>query len=297
MTITIIHQAPLSSETLIRHTQPNVTLHVTPVSRLIQHPGTLYITDECLYFFSEASNNTGFSISYPSIIIHAIARESLVGPNIYCQLEGTLESASASNGANGHTDGAEDEDEDEDDILELSFAPADVSSLDTIYEHLSYCASLHQDEDAEDDYDMDQGDYEDMDGIPFSTSATAIGYSAHQDGQDDTSVDEATETTGVETMPMIDLENGEWYTGNQETDAKFELSQEGQVMVNRWQLNLENKESSSGQNPLGKRGRQEGDAEDEEQLQEGAQPLQQDQYRQYSEEEAQEARSKMWRAY
>lgn len=46
MTITIVHQAPAPSEVKIRHTQPNVTLHVTPVSTRVQNPGTLYIADE-----------------------------------------------------------------------------------------------------------------------------------------------------------------------------------------------------------------------------------------------------------
>jgi len=46
MTITLIRQEPSAADAHIRHTQPNVTLHVTPPSKLIQNPGTLYIADE-----------------------------------------------------------------------------------------------------------------------------------------------------------------------------------------------------------------------------------------------------------
>ncbi|KAF8953301.1 hypothetical protein BGZ52_000059, partial [Haplosporangium bisporale] len=201
MTITIIHQAPAPSEVKIRHTQPNVTLHVTPVSTRVQNPGTLYIADECLYFFSTLSNS-GFSIPYPSIIIHAIARESVVGPSIYCQLEGSL--AGTEPAANGKSDD-EEEEEEEDSVLEMTFVPGDVSSLDTIYENLSYCASLHQEE-GEDDYmdedDIYQDDEDDHEGlyadadiqggyIPKSSSTTAIGHQTD------------------EPVPAIDLQSGE----------------------------------------------------------------------------------------
>ncbi|KAG0092305.1 hypothetical protein BGZ92_010280 [Podila epicladia] len=231
MTITIIHQAPASSEVKIRHTQPNVTLHVTPVSTRVQNPGTLYIADECLYFFSTLSNS-GFSIPYPSIIIHAIARESTVGPSIYCQLEGSLSGTEpASNGSKIGDD--EEEEEEEDSVLEMTFVPDDVSSLDTIYENLSYCASLHQDEnddDFMDEDDMYQDNEDDHEGlyadadiqggyIPRSSSVTAIG---HQTGNDSTTE-----------VPAIDLQSGEWFTGNAETDAAFELSEQGQANLAR----------------------------------------------------------------
>ncbi|KAG0209195.1 hypothetical protein BGX28_010482 [Mortierella sp. GBA30] len=279
MTITIIREAPSSAECRIRHTQDNVTLHVTPVSTLVQNPGTLYITDECLYFFSVVSN-TGFSIPYPSIIIHAIARESHVGPNIYCQLEGSLASSEPAVATNGH---AEEEEEEEEPVLELSFVPADVSSLDTIYENLSYCASLHQDEDAdmmdEDDYYQDdENDHDDLYAnadiqggyIPKSSTSTSIGIAPTSTSTSATPSSlsgAATATTTasgeevVEPVPAMDLQSGEWYTGNPETDAKFELSEQGQVNISQWTQNQT-------QTPLqGKRTRQEerkGDGEEEE---------------------------------
>ncbi|KAG0293011.1 hypothetical protein BGZ96_003414 [Linnemannia gamsii] len=248
MAITILQQAPSPSEARIRHTQQNVTVHITPASKAFQNAGTLYIADESLYFFSEASNS-GFAIPYPSIIIHAIARESHVGPSIYCQLEGSLGSfgsahTSTTTTINGNgTTGEEAEEEDEDAVLELSFVPAEVSSLDTIYENLSYCASLHQD-DMDDEYMDDEGDYyeddindheglyadADIQGgyIPKSSSATAIGRSAGAQGSEE-----------VEQVPAIDLQSGEWYTGNAETDAKFELSEQGQEALAKMESMLQ----------------------------------------------------------
>ncbi|KAF9541206.1 hypothetical protein EC957_003339 [Mortierella hygrophila] len=246
MAITILQQAPSPSEARIRHTQQNVTVHITPASKAFQNPGTLYIADESLYFFSEASNS-GFAVPYPSIIIHAIARESHVGPSIYCQLEGSLGSFGSAHTSTPISNGngaTEEEDEDEDAVLELSFVPAEVSSLDTIYENLSYCASLHQD-DMDDEYMDGEGDYyeddindheglyadADIQGgyIPKSSSATATGTSssgAQGEGE-------------VEQVPAIDLQSGEWYTGNAETDAKFELSEQGQAALAKMESMLQ----------------------------------------------------------
>ncbi|KAF9930304.1 hypothetical protein FBU30_000650 [Linnemannia zychae] len=294
MAITILQQAPLPSEARIRHTQQNVTVHITPASNAFPNPGTLYIADESLYFFSEASNK-GFAIPYPSIIIHAIARESHVGPSIYCQLEGSLGSFGSANKSNGPSATSNEEDaeeEEEDAVLELSFVPADVSSLDAIYENLSYCASLHQDdmddEYMDDDYEDDINDHEglyvdaDIQGgyIPKSSSATAIGTTSTESGGE------------VEQVPAIDLQSGEWYTGNPETDAKFELSEQGQVMVQQWSQN----QKQDGAEVTGKRSRQEGnnDDNDNDEPMAGNEAGKEDQ--EYTEEQEQEARSKMWRA-
>jgi hypothetical protein len=254
-----------------------------------------------LYFFSEASNS-GFAIPYPSIIIHAIARESHVGPSIYCQLEGSLGSfgsAHASTTTTSNSNGATEEqaeEEDEDAVLELSFVPAEVSSLDTIYENLSYCASLHQD-DMDDEYMDDEGDYyeddindheglyadADIQGgyIPKSSSATAIGTSAGAQGAEE-----------VEEVPAIDLQSGEWYTGNAETDAKFELSEQGQVMVQQWSQNQKQDSATAG-----KRGRQEDGSDDDASMMVDASEAGNQVEQEYTEEQEQEARSKMWRAY
>ncbi|KAF9954336.1 hypothetical protein BGZ72_004682 [Mortierella alpina] len=310
MTITIIRQAPSSAEVRIRYTQENVTLHVTPVSSLIQNPGTLYIADESLYFFSTVSN-TGFSIPYPSIIIHAIARESHVGPSIYCQLEGSLASSEPAAGNGQTANGEQDEEDEEEPVLELSFVPTDVSSLDTIYENLSYCASLHQDEDAE-DYNMDEDDiYQDDEDdhqelyanadiqggyVPKSSTATSVGV-APTSSLSSTASGAAGD---VEQVPAIDLQSGEWYTGNAESDAKFQLSEQGQVIVNQWDLNQKSGEGQQ-QQVQGKRSRQEeaGAENDSMEVVEGEEASLQatGEEEAYTEEQQQEARSKLWRAY
>ena len=181
--------------------------------------------------------------------------------------------------------------------MELSFVPAEVSSLDTIYENLSYCASLHQDDmddeymDGDEDYYEDdvndhEGLYADADiqggYIPKSNSATAIGTST-------SATSAGAKTEEMEQVPAIDLQSGEWYTGNAETDAKFELSEQGQVMVQQWSQN-QKQDTSAVQ---GKRARQDGEDEDEE---EGSMAVD-GAAQEYTEEQEQEARSKMWRAY
>ncbi|KAF9913929.1 hypothetical protein BX616_009296 [Lobosporangium transversale] len=320
MTITIIRQAPSIGETRIRYTQQNISLHVTPPSTLIQNPGTLYIADECLSFFSTESN-TGFSIPYPSIIIHAIARESHVGPSIYCQLEGSLASSGPSLNGNGHTNNnsttgdGEEEDDEEDPVLELSFAPADVSTLDTIYESLSYCASLHQDEDAE-DYNMDEDemydDENDHDGL-YADADIQGGYVPKPNGPTVTEVtpsstsaaaiaSEPTDDQIVESIPAVDLQNGEWYTGNPEVDAKFELSEQGQVIVNQWRQNEkehQQQENVSGKTAVaipGKRVREEAEGGNDQDMDPVGEGENED-AKEYTEEESQEARSKMWRIH
>jgi hypothetical protein len=195
---------------------------------------------------------------------------------------------------------------------DLLWLPPYCCLVDVIYENLSYCASLHQDEDADQDYDMDDEDiYEDdindheglyadadIQGgyIPKSTSATAIGHSeAHLDTHGDTILDQ---------IPGIDLQSGEWYTGNPATDATFQLSEQGQVMLQQWNK-AAHRESVDCQSVVlkGKRGREEGqecDMEAEEEQIAGANEAAEEDVSNseaYTEEDHQEARSKMWRVY
>jgi hypothetical protein len=90
-------------------------------------------------------SKTGFAIPYLSIIIHAIARESHVGPSIYCQLEGSLTAfeSSASNGSTlaADKDASDEPDEmEEEAVLELSFVPADTSSCRCLLVPLAFMA-------------------------------------------------------------------------------------------------------------------------------------------------------------
>lgn len=183
--------------------------------------------------------------------------------------------------------------------------------MDTIYENLSYCASLHQDEVAEQDYDMDEDDYyddvndheglyadADIQGgyIPKSSSATAIG---HAEASDDTVVDQ---------VPAIDLQSGEWYTGNPESDAKFQLSEQGQVMLQQWNERTSAKRQQEGNGTpsasSGKRGREEGQDSNMDLAEQdlstgiiGSSENNSQNPEAFTEESHQEGRSKMWRVY
>lgn len=164
-----------------------------------------------------------------------------------------------------------------------------IHIVDTIYENLSYCASLHQDEndddfmDEDDIYQDDEDDHEglyadaDIQGgyIPRSSSATAIGHQADNDSTAE--------------VPAIDLQSGEWFTGNAETDAAFELSEQGQVTIERIGREMAKKEEMEAS---GKRMRDGGDEDGE-----GGDEDMGEAREEATEEEQQEARSKMWRAY
>ncbi|KAF9157394.1 hypothetical protein DFQ26_008778 [Actinomortierella ambigua] len=237
MTITILREAPSFEGTQVRFTEQGVSAIISPTSDLIKHPGTLTITDECLYFHSPESA-AGLAIPYPAIIIHATARESPFGPSIYCQIEGSLPQSSTGNIANGSADGQAEEEDEDDSLLEIYFVPPRPNTLDSIYENLSYCVSLHPDGDAddfEDDEDMYEDDEEDHDAL-FMEADIQGGYTPRHTGSTAASsighpITEADQAPTVsDAVPAIDIHSGEWYTGNPESDAKFELSEEGKVI-------------------------------------------------------------------
>ncbi|KAI9512960.1 regulator of volume decrease after cellular swelling-domain-containing protein [Russula earlei] len=110
--------------------------------------GTLYIIDSVLAF--KSSTGRAFQIEYPSISLHATSRGDS-GPFLYCQLD---EPPAASLD--------DDDDDDTPGMRELSLTPQGVSSLEPIFEALSYCASLHPDPQESDDGDGDgDGDEDD----------------------------------------------------------------------------------------------------------------------------------------
>ncbi|KAI5119010.1 hypothetical protein M0805_004419 [Coniferiporia weirii] len=109
--------------------------------------GTVYIIESLLAFVS-ATSGRGFQIEYPSITLHAISRGDSASC-IYCHLDESPQ-----------PDGVE-ANEDEDDasmhMRELRIVPENPSSLDALFEALSFCASLHPDPAASDDDDDDMG--------------------------------------------------------------------------------------------------------------------------------------------
>ncbi|KAL5503903.1 hypothetical protein ACEPAH_7974 [Sanghuangporus vaninii] len=148
---------------VLRHKQENVrAVFDPPVPDLSEDElkqGTVYILESALVFISESSGR-GFQIDYPSIILHAISRSE--PPSLYCQLG---EPASA--------DVSEVEDEEEaTELRELNIYPEDTSSISTLFETLSACASLHPDPTDSDD-DMGEDD-EDDDGAFVDADVEAV---------------------------------------------------------------------------------------------------------------------------
>ncbi|KAI8055322.1 regulator of volume decrease after cellular swelling-domain-containing protein [Syncephalis plumigaleata] len=124
---------------IIRHHQPNVTIQAVPALNQTLNKGDLYVTESRLLFFSPTQGK-GIALEYPSIGIHAIARQPTDhAPCVYCQVDGSLADMSA-NGID-----TDDATEDEDTITEVRFIPDDFNALDTIFEAISECTALHPD--------------------------------------------------------------------------------------------------------------------------------------------------------
>lgn len=145
--------------TVLRHKEENVSVTLDPplegLSAEDCSDGTLYVIESVLAFMSPSGR--GFQVEYPTITLHAISRAES-GPSIYCQLEEQSADAAQSEG-----------DEEVSEFKELSILPKDPESLETIFEALSLCASLHPDPATADDMDDDNnaffdGDFETFNG-------------------------------------------------------------------------------------------------------------------------------------
>ncbi|KAI9307542.1 regulator of volume decrease after cellular swelling-domain-containing protein [Cunninghamella echinulata] len=135
MTITLLTTAPDLSGLVIRHSQNDVVLRVSPPLQGTQDQitGKLYICESLLYFYSDVAN-AGIAVEYPDIIIHAISRQN-GEPSIYCQLDADL-----------FFPNQQLPEDTEDIVTELNFSPKDSESLEDIYLALSDCAALHPDQ-------------------------------------------------------------------------------------------------------------------------------------------------------
>ncbi|KAI0774969.1 regulator of volume decrease after cellular swelling-domain-containing protein [Trametes elegans] len=136
---------------VLRHKEENVSDSAN---------GELYVIESHLVFLS--ATGRGFQVEYPSITLHAISRGEK-GPSIYCQLDEGAPAAENGQPQNG-------EEEDVSDMRELTILPKDPSALESIFEALSLCASLHPDPGAEDEMDddddafVDPGEFETFNG-------------------------------------------------------------------------------------------------------------------------------------
>lgn len=132
---------------VLKHQQRDVTVKFDPPIQELSPDelkgGTLYVV-ESLMIYMASSGSKGFTIAYPNITLHAISR-SESGPSVYCQID-------PSPGDNGEVNQS---DEDVVEMIELTLVPTETSSVETIFEALSICASLHPDPGADEDADED----------------------------------------------------------------------------------------------------------------------------------------------
>ncbi|KIY43950.1 hypothetical protein FISHEDRAFT_51941 [Fistulina hepatica ATCC 64428] len=143
---------------VLRHREDNVSITIDPplegFSAEDAQKGSLYVIESALVFISETGQ--GFQVEYPAITLHAVSRTE-AGPSIYCQIdESTGVEVSA--------------DREYTDLRELTLVPQNPDALDSIFEALSFCASLHPDptgpshEDDMDDAFIDSSAFEQFDG-------------------------------------------------------------------------------------------------------------------------------------
>jgi nucleotide-sensitive chloride channel 1A len=191
---------------VIRHKEENAAVAVDPpfpglsgdelkgtlyvLTRWVHHSNVIFHTfnvlRSVLVFFS--TSGRGFQVEYPSITLHAVSRGES-GPSIYCQLDETCEEQ---NGA------AEDE---YSEMRELSIIPSTPDSrmssqptlcctfvnglhpVEAIFEALSYCASLHPDNDTEDEVGLDDDAFIDPSSANFETFAGGEGEELSEVGR------------------------------------------------------------------------------------------------------------------
>ncbi|KAJ2888109.1 hypothetical protein IWW38_005001 [Coemansia aciculifera] len=120
MPVTLLSQLPDLSH--IRFTATRTRAACDPPSVSANGLGTLHIDEQCLVFFSPDTKH-GFSIDYPSIVIHAVSRNTttpsdagnVADAHLYCQLDGPFPGCAAS----------EESDDDDEQFAELKFFPED----------------------------------------------------------------------------------------------------------------------------------------------------------------------------
>jgi len=121
---------------VLRHKEENVAVSLDPpLDEFTAEDGAhgmLYVIESALVFMS--STGRGFQVKYPAITLHAISRADGSSPSIYCQLDEAAGEAPV-----------DETSEDLSDMRELSIVPHDHTSLESIFEAMSLCASLHPD--------------------------------------------------------------------------------------------------------------------------------------------------------
>ncbi|KFM68143.1 Methylosome subunit pICln, partial [Stegodyphus mimosarum] len=148
----------------IHHAEPNVTAYFGDKNL---GKGTLYISESVLCWLT--SSGDGFSLSYPSIYIHAISKDLNNFPYecLYLMID---EKITISEVSEIQDEVSEDQElrsalnnlaveEEEDDSLEpaeMHFVPDNKNMLDVMYKALCDCQALHPDSPTKDEDDDDE---------------------------------------------------------------------------------------------------------------------------------------------
>uniref|UniRef100_A0A1I7YH45 Methylosome subunit pICln n=1 Tax=Steinernema glaseri TaxID=37863 RepID=A0A1I7YH45_9BILA len=141
----------------IRVVQPQVALFFDNQS---QGDGKLIVTESAVTWIS-ANCQKGFSLTYPSIILHAISRDCSSFPEecLYLLIDakkGDLTLSADRPVDTPDSDGDEMEDDDMDHVT-LRFVPMDKSILEHVYKQMCECQELNPSSDVSDeDYDYDE---------------------------------------------------------------------------------------------------------------------------------------------
>ncbi|KAJ2157893.1 hypothetical protein GGF46_004179 [Coemansia sp. RSA 552] len=136
MPATLLKNSPPA--TRVQATTENVRVSCDPPSPHASGFGTLQVGEECLTFYSDKAGK-GFSLDYPSIVIHAVARDPADTPHLYCQLDCLLPASDLT--ANGDNE----PDSDEEQFSELRFYLEDAHSLDDMFNAMCRCAEMNPD--------------------------------------------------------------------------------------------------------------------------------------------------------
>ncbi|KAJ1999269.1 hypothetical protein GGI04_004637 [Coemansia thaxteri] len=155
MAITLLSQLPALTHTRFKTAGTRVSCD--PPSSSADGVGTLYVNEKRLVFFS-SDTDSGFSIDYQTIVIHAISRGADdAGAHLYCQLDGPFPECAGHKAANGRQS---DSDDDEDQFAEIKFFPEDPQHLDDLFKAMSDCAALNPDANSDgDDSGSDENGY------------------------------------------------------------------------------------------------------------------------------------------
>jgi nucleotide-sensitive chloride channel 1A len=120
----------------IVHEQPSTKLFVS--DREIGC-GTLYITESQFSWRNQATGE-GFSLLYPHIAVHAISRDiqRFGSECLIIMVDTNLDDMQGKNEE-------EEDSEDEGGMTEMRFVPDDKNQLETMYQAMTHCQSLHPD--------------------------------------------------------------------------------------------------------------------------------------------------------